>query len=143
MGKIHKSFRVDEELAAAVSALGNEGETEAATYNRVISAGVEALSAHDDDGGGTQPQDEGNQGAALIASLQSHIETLKAANAELSGQMAIKDKQIEALSVLTAQAQQATTKALEAPQQQEQQSAQGGGNQGDETRRGFWARLFG
>ena len=152
MGKVHKSFRIEEETAAAVSALAAEGETEAATYNRVIAAGVEALTRTA--GGGEtesakeQPGETG-QSAALIASLQSHIETLKAANEEISGQLRIKDKQIEALSVLTAQAQQATAKALEAPQQRQQDndgtdSAQSEGQQEQkEEKRGFWARLFG
>ena len=141
MGKVHKSFRVDEQLAAAVSALGAEGETEAALYNRVIAAGVEALSAQGDDDVG-QHRADSNQDAALISSLQGHIETLKAVNASLSEQMAVKDKQIEALSVLTAQAQQATAKALEAPQQP-QAGDDGADTAAEEQKRGFWARFFG
>ena len=129
MGKVHKSLRVDEATAARVSALGADGETEAATYNRVLAAGVDALERGEPSGDG--------QGAELVAALRAHIDTLKAANDELSGQMAVKDEQIHALSVLTAQAQQATAKALESPQADES----GGDDEG--KRRGIWARLFG
>lgn len=137
MAKVHKSFRVEEGLAAAVSALSAEGETEAATYNRVIAAGVEALQG----GGDRQPKEgAGDAGAALVSSLQAHIDTLRADNERLGAQLDVKDKQIEALSVLTAQAQQATAKAIEAPQPE---AAEGGGQHVEEKRRGWLSRLFG
>ena len=137
--RVHKTIRLERGLAERVKALGTEGESETATYCRVLSAGADALSAQGAGDGGEQPEAGGNQGAALIASLRSHIETLQAANERLGAQLDIKDKQIEALSVLTAQAQQATTKALDAPQAERG----GGGEEGEEKRRGWWARHFG
>ena len=139
MSKVHKSLRIEQDTAAAITALIGEGETEAAAYNRVLSAGVKALTQPESPETEAEPPraEIGGQ-EALIESLQSHIETLKAANAELSGQMAIKDRQIEALSVLTAQAQQTTTKALEQPKPTE-----GDEEQEQEKRRGLWAWLFG
>lgn len=129
-GKAHKSLRLERDLADRVAALGVDGESEADTYRRVLVAGVEAI-----EGGpvGTGGPETPSDASALISSLQAHIDTLKAANEALSAQMAVKDKQLDTLSVLTAQAQQATAKALEAPADDE---AQG-------KRRGFWSRLFG
>lgn len=143
--KVHKTLRLRRELADSIKALSIEGESETATYCRVLSAGVDALRGGErHDGGGETEQQPMNatQEAALVSSLQEHIETLKRTVDELSGQMAIKDKQIEALSVLTAQAQQATTKALDTPQAT-QSGEDGGQAVTTEPRRGFWARLFG
>lgn len=142
--KVHKTLRLKRELADSIKDLSIEGESETATYCRVLSAGVDALRGgdHHDDGETDQQPMNATQEAALVSSLQEHIETLKRTVDELSGQMAIKDKQIEALSVLTAQAQQATTKALDAPQAT-QSGEDGGQATTTEPRRSFWSRLFG
>lgn len=135
-GKVHKTIRLERDLAESVKALRVEGESETATYCRVLSAGVEALS-----GTGERPREStGDASGALVASLQAHIETLRADNERLGAQLDVKDRQIEALSVLTAQAQQATAKAIEAPQPE---PGDGGGQQVEEKRRGWLSRLFG
>ena len=139
-GKVHKTLRIERDLAERVEARGIEGESATATYCRVLEAGVKALETAQDGGQADEgTQTAGDASQALITSLQSHIDTLKGANAELSAQLAIKDKQIEALSVLTAQAQQNTTKMLDVPQSEHSENTQDTG----EEKRGFWARVFG
>ena len=128
--RIHKAVRLERGLAERVTALRVEGESEADAYRRVIAAGVDALEQG-------EPVDEKapetpSEARLLISSLQGHIETLKTANEALRGQLDVKDRQIESLSVLTAQAQQATTRALEAPADDD-----------GSKRRGFFSRLFG
>ena len=146
MAKVHKSFRIEETIAAAVSGLANEGETEAATYNRVLAAGVAALTATQGDN--EQPQGSGaTLTPELFESMQAHIDTLKAANEKLGEQLEVKDEQIRALSVLTAQAQElhgaAVSKAIEPPQDEsETGDVETDGNQGGEKRHGWWARLW-
>ncbi|MBQ9002369.1 MAG: hypothetical protein IJ087_10995 [Eggerthellaceae bacterium] len=151
MAKVHKSFRFDEELAAAIAALAVEGESEAATYNRVLSAGVTALMqkhAGNDGEAGADP--------AINDSMREHIETLKDTVSTLKGQLATKDEQIKAkdeqifanieqiraLSVLTAQAQElhgaAVTKTIDQPKAGESE----GGNQDGERRQSWWSRLW-
>lgn len=138
MSKVHKSFRLDEEITAAVSTLATEGESEAATYARVIQAGIQFLKGKEAQHTSEAAQGRDDRNAALIASLQSHIETLRASNEELSGQLSIKDEQIRALSVLTAQAQELYGMATKTIEQPKDASKVGG----QEKRRGFWARLF-
>ena len=133
--KVHKTLRIERDLADKVKALATGGETETAVYIRVISAGVEALQVQPDTDKDKEPAEAPS---GLVEALSAHIDTLKADNERLAAQLDIKDRQIEALSVLTAQAQQTTTKALEAPQ--EQQSDKDSDKQ---QRRGFFARLFG
>lgn len=154
MAKVHKSFRFDEELAAAIATLAADGESEASTYSRVLAAGVAALMG-ERASRGEQDKEADRESAALIAALESHIETLKADKAEMAAQvaikdeqMAVKDEQIRALSVLTAQAQElhgaSVTKAIDQPARETETTD---GNQGEaqsaEQRRGFWARIFG
>ena len=144
MAKVQKSLRVNEDIAAAVTELAKEGETEAATYNRVLAAGVDALNQTDD---GKQPQDGVNLTPELFESMKAHIETLKANNEKLGEQLKVKDGQIRALSVLTAQAQElhgaSVTKAIDQPAR-ETETADGnqGKNSGGEQRRSWWARLW-
>lgn len=135
MAKVHKSLRIEAELAERVTALRDGEEAEAATYNRVIAAGVDAL-------GKPQAEAQETESGALVDSLSDHIETLKRQNAELSSQLRIKDEQLEALTTITKQAQtlQAieTHKAIEAPKQEAQAV-----EVEQVEKRGFWARLFG
>lgn len=144
MAKVQKSLRVNEDIAAAVTELAKDGETEAATYNRVLAAGVDALNQTDED---EQPQDGVNLTPELFESMKEHIETLKANNEKLGEQLEVKDEQIRALSVLTAQAQElhgaSVTKAIDQPAR-ESEAADGnqGENQGGEPRRSWWARLW-
>jgi len=144
MAKVQKSLRVNEDIAAAVTELAKEGETEAATYNRVLAAGVDALNQTDE---GKQPQDGVNLTPELFESMKAHIETLKANNEKLGEQLEVKDEQIRALSVLTAQAQElhgaSVTKAIDQPAR-ETETADGnqGENRSGEQRRSWWARLW-
>lgn len=145
MAKVQKSLRVNEDIAAAVTKLAKEGETEAATYNRVLAAGVDALSQAD---GGEQPQDGANLTPELFESMRAHIETLKASNEKLGEQLEVKDGQIRALSVLTAQAQElhgaSVTKAIDQPARETETADGDRGESGDgERRRSWWARVFG
>ena len=159
MAKVHKSFRFDEEIWAGVSALAKDGETEAATFNRVLSAGVASLMTQR--AGVGEEKTETNIDPAFVESLQAHIGTLKESNATLTAQLetkdeqikakdsqiSAKDEQIRALSVLTAQAQElhgaAVTKTIDQPQDEnETGGASADGNQDGEQRRGWWARLW-
>lgn len=110
MAKVHKSLRIDEGLASRVSALAEDGESEAAAYSRVIEAGVDALSGEAD-----------ARASSLAGALSDHIDSLKA-------QLAAKDEQIKALSALADQSQRlqamAETKALEAGESAEQAATQ-------------------
>ena len=142
MARVHKSFRIEETLAAAVSGLANEGETEAATYNRVLSAGVAALTASRDEDEDEQPKDGGaTLTPELFESMQAHIDTLKATNEKLGEQLEVKDEQIRALSVLTAQAQElhgaSVTKAIDQPKADEAENSEQG-----EKKTSFWSRWF-
>lgn len=85
MAKVHKTLRLDEELADRAKAAQRPGESEAATLARLIEAGLDSL--------------EGTQGrSALVAALEANI-------SDLRQQVAIKDGQIEALQGITKAAQ--------------------------------------
>lgn len=155
MGKLHKTLRIEEADAARVSALRAEGESEAAAYARIISAGLEAL-----EGAGSREEAVTGDQGALVRSLSEHIDTLKAANEELSGQLSVKDSQIEALTAITKEAQTITQAAqmldgygrkqiaetgagdvVDVPEQA--QEAETTASQEEPKRRGLFARLFG
>ena len=147
MGKVHKTLRIEAELAERIDALKEAGESEAAAFTRILEAGAQTLE------GGSPEATETAQGGELVASLQEHIDTLKAANEELSAQLSIKDRHIETLTDITKAAQ-----ALEGLAHK--QLAGGSEDIGAEPiaatpadspetpkeeqgRRGFFARLFG
>lgn len=143
MGKLHKTLRIEEADAARVSALRAEGESEAAAYARVISAGLDAL-----EGGESREEAATGDQGALVRSLSEHIDTLKAANEELSAQITIKDRHIETLTDITKAAQ--TLEGLAHKQLADPsagggapEQAQEGETQEEPKRRGLFARLFG
>ncbi len=133
MARVQKSLRFDSDLAAAVSSLSREGESEAATYGRVLAAGVEALKAGDQDG--MEAERPAGDSAAAIAFLQAHIKTLQETNDVYRSQLEMKDDQIRALSVLAGQAQElqgrTAAKAIDT------------GDTETRSKRGWWSRLFG
>lgn len=152
MGKLHKTLRIEEGTAARVDALKAEGESEAAAYTRVICAGLDALEAT---GSGGEAATDGDQ-AALVRSLTEHIDTLKATTEELSGQLRVKDSQIEALTAITQAAQAldgygrkqltepSETEVIEVPEEagtaNEQRNT---ASQEEPKRRGLFSRIFG
>lgn len=94
MATVKKSIRVDKEAADRVSALKAEGESESSAYCRVIAAGLEAL-----EGGqiGDKTADNSPTQADRIADLKETTEYLKS-------QIDAKDKQLERMQELVAQA---------------------------------------
>lgn len=99
MATIKKSLRIDQETADKVSSLKAEGESESAAYSRVISAGVAALEGNQQGGGNDEANDQ--SGAPNQA---EHISDLRAIINDLRGQVEAKDKQIDRLQELIAQA---------------------------------------
>lgn len=111
MAKTHISLRVEEQLSARVSGMAEPGESMAATYNRVIRAGIEALEQPTGAESGSAAQDTAT---ALIAAKDAHIAALEATLATLDEQLHTKDEQLQNLAKLTDQAQQ--LHALTAPE---------------------------
>ena len=151
MGKLHKTLRIEEDTAARVDALKAEGESEAAAYARVICAGLDALEGA---GSGEEAATGGDQ-AALVRSLTEHIDTLKTTTEELSGQLRVKDSQIEALTAITQAAQAldgygrkqlaepSETDVIEVPEEAGTANEQRNESQEEPKRRGLFSRLFG
>lgn len=144
MGKVHKTLRIEAELAERIDALKEAGESEAAAFSRILEAGAQTL-----EGGSDTP--EAAQGGELVTSLQEHIDTLKAANEELSAQLSIKDRHIETLTDITKAAQALeglAHKQLTGGEDIEAEpitTAPAGADKPKEEqgRRGLFARLFG
>lgn len=138
MARVHKSLRIDATDAERVRALMADGESEAAAYGRVISAGLDALEAV----GGPETAAEDREAPdahdatcdALTESLRAHVATLAAEVDTLRAQLEVKDGQISALTRITEQSQTlhavAEHKALETAEAKAE-------------RRGLLARLFG
>lgn len=146
MGKLHKTLRIEAELAERIDALKEAGESEAATFTRILEAGAQTLE-------GGSPEATGTAQGELVASLQEHIDTLKAANEELSAQLSIKDRHIETLTDITKAAQALeglAHKQLTGGSEDigaEPIAATPAGSpetpKEEQGRRGFFARLFG
>lgn len=126
MAKVHESLRIEESLAERVKAQAVDGESKAATYSRVLSVGLDALEAEEQ-----EPEEQAEQRAeeataGEVEALRDYVETLKA-------QVEVKDRQIETLTRITEQAQTlhafTETKTLQPPK--------------EERRGGFWKRIFG
>lgn len=138
MARVHKSLRIDATDAERVRALMADGESEAAAYGRVISAGLDALEAaggpEADADGGEAPDARDAPSDALTESLRAHVATLAAEVDTLRAQLEVKDGQISALTRITEQSQTlhavAEHKALETAEAKAE-------------RRGLLARLFG
>ena len=152
MSKVQKSLRIEGDIAESIDALKTADETEAAVFNRVLRAGLDALE------GGTEAGEAGQLAgdqAALIAELRAHMQTLQAANEKLSGQLDVKDMQIEALTNITRAAQTldglgrkqlsepSEGDVLDIPEQAAgEQPLKEETNTKQENRRGLLARLF-
>lgn len=103
--KPHISLRVEPDIEARIIALQQPDETKSAAYNRVLAAGVDALTTK------TKPDTQAD--TALIAALEKTVDTLTA-------QLDVKDGQITALqdslrAAQTLHMQAAQHKAIEAP----------------------------
>lgn len=109
--KVHKSLRIDRPTAEAVTRLREDGESEAAAYCRVIAAGVASLEGGCEAGRGSET-DAAGADAGTAAALEAHIESLKEEAGRMAAQLEAKDRQIEALSVIAAQAQATASKAI-------------------------------
>ncbi len=92
MPKVHKTLRFDEDLAARVQASKSDGESDAAAYERIVAAGLDALEG-ERHGGGRDP------------TTGEHLADLREEIATLRSQLDVKDRQIEALQGIAAQAQ--------------------------------------
>ena len=134
--RIHRSLRIEPEIDAAVLRLQGEDENVTQAYNRVLSAGVEAL----------QPVERDPERDALVEALQSHVDPLR-------GQLETKDAHIIALtdSLRDAQASIRAAQTLHlaekqpigiepAPQETPQEAPQAVQTQ-QEAPRGFFARM--
>lgn len=138
MARLHKSLRIDATDAERVRALMVDGESEAAAYGRVISAGLDALEGAQaaQDSEAAPDAHEGTEGAsdALTEALRAHVASLAAEADTLRAQLAVKDEQITALTRITEQSQTlhavAERKALETTEAKAE-------------RRGWLARLLG
>lgn len=89
MAKVHKTLRLDEELASRAKVAQRQGETDTATLARLIETGLDFLESEEKDREGTD---------ALVSALQANINDLRE-------QVAVKDKQIETLQGITQAAQ--------------------------------------
>ena len=138
MARLHKSLRIDATDAERVRALMVDGESEAAAYGRVISAGLDALegtqTAQDTEAAPDYRDDADGPSDALTDALRAHVASLAEEVDTLRAQLAVKDEQITALTRITEQSQTlhavAERKALETTEAKAE-------------RRGWLARLLG
>lgn len=127
MAKVHKTARLDEDLAAKVAqAAKDAGESESATIARLIEAG---LRADEGPAGQSPPGDAGE----VARALERNNEDLRGMVESLRAQLETKDEQIQALTRLTDQAQ--TLHAMDGAKALEDGEGK--------KRRGLLARLFG
>ena len=128
MAKVHESIRIEEAIAERVKAQAKDGESKAATYSRVLSAGDSEAKDQEPEEQATRAAEEASAGE--IEALRDYVETLKA-------QVEVKDRQIETLTRITEQAQTlhafTERKNLEPPSEQRPK----------ERRRSWWSRHFG
>lgn len=138
MARVHKSLRIDATDAERVRALMADGESEAAAYGRVISAGLASLggaqAAQDTEVAPDYHDDADGPSDALTEALRAHVASLAAEVDTLRAQLEVKDGQISALTRITEQSQ--TLHAVAEHKALETAEAKSG-------RRGLWSRLFG
>ena len=97
MGKVHKTFRLDEELAEGVSDLKAEGESESAVYSRIIKAGLDALeSANQAEPGTPAEGGAGKEEASSLQALQAVIDAKSEHIASLEKQLQAQNEQVVA-----------------------------------------------
>lgn len=154
-GKVHKSLRVEADTAERVRALIRDGESEAAAYNRVLVAGLDAMegtTGRDPTGAGGAAADDGKQewpnGTGSGEAMRAVSDSLAALTGQLSvmaSQLEAKDEQIRALTELAGQSQtiakqaqalHAVTEAKTLPVEADDGAEQG-------RRRGWFSRHFG
>lgn len=114
MPKVHKTLRFDEALAARVQASKSDGESDAAAYERIVVAGLDAL--------------EGKHPGGRDPTTGEHLADLREEIATLRSQLDVKDAQIEALQGIAAQAQalHGAADVLHAKQLESRESKRGG-----------------
>lgn len=108
MATIKKSLRIEEAIAERVTALKAEGESEAAAYSRVISAGLDAMEGQQEQEQEQPQAADATAQADRIADLKDQIDTLK-------GIIAKKDEQLEQANRLLDQGQKVQALALAQP----------------------------
>ena len=97
MGKVHKTFRLDEELAEGVSDLKAEGESESAVYSRIIKAGLDALESGNQAEPGTPAESgAGKEEASSLQALQAVIDAKNEHIASLEKQLQAQNEQVVA-----------------------------------------------
>lgn len=132
MAKVHKSLRIEEELAQRVANAKRPDEAEAAAYNRVLTAGLEAIEGHH------QKQASAAQEAPQKPTEAANEAVIKAKDETIS----LLKKQLEEATKLAAQqladANQRTQEALTVASQAQQLHALATGK-----KQGFLKRLFG
>jgi hypothetical protein len=132
MATKHINIRVEEELADSIDALRTEDESRATIYNKLLKAGLEAITA--------APKDEEDSATDEAPPANtSELETLRDYVGLLKDQLAIKDEQIQSLTKLTQNAQQlhaaSEAQSLLAPAPTDTTDKQ--------EHRSIWARIFG
>ena len=130
IAKVHRSMRIEADIDAAILAALEQGETITEGYNRFLKAGVDAIAGKEP----PKPRDE------LLDALNAHIATL-------SGQLTVKDSQIEALnaSLQAAQALQAANMPIGIEPAQDAHEADNAPivEEQPRTRGGLFAAIFG
>ena len=140
MAKVHKSLRIEEELAQRVTNARQPDEAEAAAYNRVLAAGLDAIEGHYQEPV-SEPQKpaEAAVSSELIKAKDETIALLKKqleeANERAAQQLADAN---ERTAKLLEDANQRTQEALTVASQAQQLHALATGK-----KQGFLKRLFG
>lgn len=151
-GRVHKSLRVDAVTAERVRATMRDGESEAAAYNRVLAAGLDAMGAgpdHAEPGGaGPARAEEGPaDGGEAMRAVSDSLAALREQLAVMASQLDAKDEQIRALTELAGQSQtiarqaqalHAVTEARALPAEADEAAGNGNGR-----RRGWFSRHVG
>lgn len=134
MSKIHKTVRLEPELAERIENLRAEEETSAAVYIRVLSAGVSTLEGAPENVSEplSTPQAP-EDAAALVDALQAHVDSLRAEVESYRNQLEVKDAQILSLTEVTKGAQ-----LLHGMSEQKQLED----TETKAKRRGWFSRLF-
>lgn len=159
-GKVHKSLRVEADTAERVRSLMRDGESEAAAYNRVLVAGLDAMegtAGRDptetggtaaDDGEQAGPGRDGTGWTGSGEAMRAVSDSLAALTGQLSvmaSQLEAKDEQIRALTELAGQSQTIAkqAQALHAVTEAKALPVEADDGAGQGRRRGWFSRHFG
>lgn len=144
MAKVHKSLRIEEELAQRVTKAKQPDEAEAAAYNRVLAAGLDAIEEHyqepvSEPHEAPQKPTEAAVSSELIKAKDETISVLKKQLEEATERAAqqLADAN-ERTAKLLEDANQRTQEALTVASQAQQLHALATGK-----KQGFLKRLFG